>query len=284
MKRRRCARPRSHAAKNSSSPAPGGSGRLSFVPAAASRPVFAPVPGAGIQEPPVLVDVDHDQLRIGFVRVVDAVAVVHVDVDVADAPDAEARTQALDDDAEVVEHAEARGAAPPGVMQAPDRLEAAHRVAGHDPLQALERGAGDHRTAIVDAGECRRVAVVQIALADRRAQLHPAHVLGGVEALELGRRRQTRRRNRDPLVEAAADRLRQERALAVEAQRMAVRKAVLSEQFAHQQQCLARHHPILALPRDSGHTRWQTRWQTSAQNNTASGADSAASATGGRPE
>ncbi len=188
MKRRRCARPCFPRSEEFVVACARRQRQVELRPRGRVAAGLAHVAGAGIQESPVLVDVDHDQVRIGLVRVVDAVAVVHVDVNVADAPDAEARAQAVDDDAEVVEHAEARRAAPPGVMQPPDRLEAAHRVAGHDPLQALERGAGDHRAAVVDAGECRRVAVVQIALADRRAQLHPAHVLGGVEALELGAR------------------------------------------------------------------------------------------------
>ena len=68
--------------------------------------------------------VGEDDGRIVLERVVHAVAVVRVDVDVGDALEAMRAAQQLDDDAAIVEHAKARGAVARRVMQAGDRHEA----------------------------------------------------------------------------------------------------------------------------------------------------------------
>jgi hypothetical protein len=68
--------------------------------------------GARVEEVAVLVDVDDDQVRVGLVRIVTG-SVMHVDADVADARDSEARAH-VDDHAEIVEHAEAGRAAARG--------------------------------------------------------------------------------------------------------------------------------------------------------------------------
>ena len=57
---------------------------------------FVRVTGARVQEPPVLVDVREDQVRIVLVSVEHAVAMVDVDVDVGHAPHCIHRAQRLD--------------------------------------------------------------------------------------------------------------------------------------------------------------------------------------------
>jgi hypothetical protein len=80
---------------------------------------------------PILVDVGEDQVGVGFVGVEDAIAVMHVDVDIGNALHAVLAAQRLDHHAQVVEHAKPSRAVAAGVVQATDGLERATARARH---------------------------------------------------------------------------------------------------------------------------------------------------------
>ena len=103
---------------------------------------------------------EHDR-RIVLESIVNAVTVVRIDVDVGDAREAMLPLEALDHDADVVEHAEAGGMGAPGVVQSRDRHEAASRLAGHDRLHGDERGADHVARGLEDALERGRIAAVE---------------------------------------------------------------------------------------------------------------------------
>ena len=86
---------------------------------------FVLSPGPRIKVAAVLVDVGENEIRIFFIRIIDALAVVHIDIHIGNAPDAILRPQRFDHDAEIVEHAETRGMAASGVIQSADGLKAA---------------------------------------------------------------------------------------------------------------------------------------------------------------
>src|SRR5262249_16680874 len=126
---------------------------------AASRLVFAS--RAGIQHATVLVDIREYEVGVFLVGVEDTVAMMHVDVDVADAAQAVLRSQRLDRDAAVAEYAESARVIARGMMQSTDRLERAGAFLAHDAGHAQEGRAGHARRCTEHAGENRRVAVVE---------------------------------------------------------------------------------------------------------------------------
>ena len=175
------------------SSAPGGSGMLSFVPAAGAAPRFAAATRAGIEKAAVLVQVGEQHVGILLERVEHAVAVMRVDVDVGDAANAVEPARGFDRDAAVVEDAEARGDVARRVMQPADRNERAPNGPRDDRGQRLERAADDVRRGFVDAGERRRVAGVEQAAAALRQLDDAIDVRRRVEVLELLARRLPRR-------------------------------------------------------------------------------------------
>ena len=70
-------------------------------------------------------DVRVDEIGVFLVRIEQPVAVVDVDVHVREALHAVLAAQGVDDDADVVEYAEARRRAAPRMMEAADRLKGA---------------------------------------------------------------------------------------------------------------------------------------------------------------
>jgi hypothetical protein len=72
-------------------------------------------------------------------------------------------------------------------------------------------------------------------------------VVGAVETPDLGAGREARRRDRDPPVETLRLGLGEERALAVDTQRMTLREAVPRERLADQEDRLMRHVRIVDL-------------------------------------
>ena len=89
-----------------------------------------------------------------------AVAVMRVDVDVADALQARALEQ-LDGHAAVVEHAEAGGAIARRVVQSRDGHEGAPAFAPHDRLHGAQGGADHVGGGFVHAAEGRRIAGIE---------------------------------------------------------------------------------------------------------------------------
>ena len=96
---------------------------FSFVPAAAPRPVSLRLPVPGYRNRPSSCRSAIEHVGILLERVEHAVAVMRVDVDVGDAPDAVQPARGLDRDAAVVEYAEPGRAVARRVMQAADRNE-----------------------------------------------------------------------------------------------------------------------------------------------------------------
>ena len=113
-------------------------------------------------------------------RVEHAIAVMRIDVDVGDALRALRASQQLDDDAAVVEDAEAGGVVARGMMQAGDRHEGAATLALHDRLRRTQGRAHHAGRRLVDATERRRVAAIQKAAAAGGALAHELHDKRGV--------------------------------------------------------------------------------------------------------
>jgi hypothetical protein len=85
-------------------------------------------PRSRVQKAPVFVEIRKNQVGVGFIALKHPVPIVHVDVDVGDAPDSVLGAQSVDDSTEVVEHAEPSRAAAACVVHAADWLEGAPRL------------------------------------------------------------------------------------------------------------------------------------------------------------
>ena len=188
--------------------------------------------GARIQEASVLVRVGEDHRRIVLVGVEDAVPVMRVDVDVRDAREPVGALQVLDDDADVVEDAEARGMRAPGMVQPGDRHEPALRLALHHGLGRDERGAHHVAGRLEDALDGGCITGIEVALAGRRARQDEIDVRGVVKELELPARRCARRELQDAPVEPLRYELAPERVVAVQSERMAIGKAIACDPLA----------------------------------------------------
>src|SRR5215471_14528631 len=75
-------------------------------------------PGAWIKRAAVLMNVGEDQIGIVFIRIIDAVTVMNVDIHVCHACDSVFAAQRVDHQTDVVEHAKSRGILPSRVMEA----------------------------------------------------------------------------------------------------------------------------------------------------------------------
>ena len=139
-----------------------------------------------------------------------AVAVMGVEVDVGDAQVGVGGAGRGDGHGEVVVDAEAPGAGAHGMVQPRVGDEGVRSAPGHDLVQGDERSARHRRGCLVHAGEDRVIgcdeAIGAILQLDPRppcrgqdAQLlHPRHVVGRVNALQLSDGRETRRPQYDP--------------------------------------------------------------------------------------
>src|SRR5581483_2208007 len=133
----------------------------------------------------VLVDVGEDQIGIIFERIEDAVAVMHVDIDVGHPLDRILGAQGLDYHAQIVEHAKSRGTVAARVMQSADRLEARAQLASHDLRKGIQRRSDYRRRRREDSREDRRIAVVQVVEPVAFGIAHALDVRSGVEAFDL---------------------------------------------------------------------------------------------------
>src|SRR3982751_6861371 len=121
---------------------------------------FGGVSSARVQKPAVLVYVSDEHLGITFIRIVKSIAVVNIDVDVSDAPDAIFFAQRIDNDAAIVEHTETRTGIATGMVAAADRLGRSLTIAVHDALESFERCADNCSGRVVDTRICGCVAIV----------------------------------------------------------------------------------------------------------------------------
>ena len=207
------------------------------VDLAALRRASAPLgfrAGAGILPAAVLVDVGEAEFGIILVGIEDAVAVVHVDIDVGDAPQAVRAPQRLYDHADVAEHAESRRMIAAGMMQPADRQEGIGRPALHDPGQRVQRRAGHVRRGIEESLAGGRVAAVEKAPVLAAAPAHELHVIGAVKPPDLLRRGRSRGFQQHA-VQARFPQRRLKHAVPVQAERVAAGPAVPG-------QCLSCHH------------------------------------------
>src|SRR5262245_16292108 len=209
--------------------------------------------GPRIEKLTVLVDVHANDVGVVLELVEDAVAMVHIDVDIGDAAHPVLRAQGLDEHARIVEYAEACGALAPRVVQSPDRLEAAPRLARHDAARPPERRSDARPRDLVASGESRRVTVVQVSAAAAR-RLHDAiDVFHGMESLDYLPGCQPALCKRYLVVQTQTARSAPERALPVDRQRMALGKAVAAELAANEE--MRRH----ARPARGSRSTWRRR-------------------------
>src|SRR5580700_5526235 len=99
----------------------------------------------GIKSVPILVNVGEHHARIVLESVEHAVAVMGVDVDIADPRQATVATHVLDHDTAVVEDAKSRGAVARCMVQSCDGNEGAARVTGDDGIHRAHGRADDSR-------------------------------------------------------------------------------------------------------------------------------------------
>lgn len=211
-----------------------GAGRQFEVQLAALRAALARLVRAArarVQRATVLVDVREDQRGIVLEAVEDPVTMMHVDVDVGDAFDAVHAAQCLDHHPAVVVDAEAGGALAPGVMQAPDRLQAGADLAGDDARAGLERRTDDARRGGMHAGEDRCIAVVECGAALCSGRLHVFDVRRRVEAREFFVAGKAGGQQLHSLQQSARTRLAQKCRLTRAAKRMRRREAVIGERL-----------------------------------------------------
>ena len=166
------------------SPVPGGSATLTASPCAPRAADVAGEAGAGEQRPTGLVQRDRQHPGVVPEDALDAVAVVHVDVDVGD-PLGAVVEQPLDAHGDVVVDAEAGGVARHRVVQAAAEVHAVLRAPLPDVGAHLAGALDDARARLVHAGEGRVVLGAEPAVPGRRrrgradAALHRGDVVGG---------------------------------------------------------------------------------------------------------
>ena len=145
---------------------------------------------AGEQREAALVDRNCQHARVRPVNRLDAVAVVHVQVDVHDPQAVAARPR--DRERRVVVHAKARGPRRHRVVQPAAGVEGMGHLAAEDRLDGPQRAAGDRGGRLVHAGERGRVArpdphpsrsgrrrAAALDMLDVRRVMHPRELLVG---------------------------------------------------------------------------------------------------------
>jgi hypothetical protein len=160
------------------------------------------------------------------------------------------------------------------VVVSTDWLEGAARLLLHDPVKALESGTGDYSPAFEDTREGWRIAVeiavaemaiadplemllklmllpeplgpsmaaAEIAIADLRAELDPAHVIRGVKTLEFLACGESRHTDYDAFVQSSHHCLSPECSLTVDAtNRVPVGKPVPAQRVTYEHDSLGAH-------------------------------------------
>lgn len=152
-----------------------------------------------------------------------------VDIDIGDAVDAVAAAQCLDQDAGIIEYAEAGRDVAAGMVQAGDRNEGAPHSALHDIGQCGEHAAGDRRGSLEYPFEGRRVAGIEKAVAGFGLSLHAPDICGGMKAPQRRFISHDRRGGMDPLLQGCTERCAPECIRAIRPERMIVAEAVAGQ-------------------------------------------------------
>ena len=137
---------------------------------------------ARIQIASVFVDVGNNHIGVVFESVINAVAVVGVDIHVGNALEPRAPAQELNGNPAIVEYAEARRVVARRVVQACDGHERAAAAALHDRIHCVERGANHVGGGLVNAAKGGGVACIQKSLAGRGTLAHEIDISGRMEA------------------------------------------------------------------------------------------------------
>ncbi len=224
---------RGQARRNSAIAGAGGQWHVELGAGGRAAAALGRRPGARIERLATLVQVGDDDLRVVLEGVEHAVAVVRVDVDVGDAPEAVTPPQRLDDHAAVVEDAEARGAVARGVVQATDRHEGAAPRSGHDPISRAQARADDGGGGLVHTAKARGVAGIEHAAAELGTALHELDVSTAVEQLQLSDAGRRRVEHRHARAQCALLEVAQEGAIAIGTERVPAREAITSQPLAH---------------------------------------------------
>ncbi len=111
-------------------------------------------------------NIGENNVGIIFKRIEHAIAEMHVDVHIPNAPDAVTASQRLDDDTEIIEYAKSSCMAPPRMMQSANWLEAASTYAIHYQVKAVQSGTNHMRRDLEYARKHRRVAEIEVVKAD----------------------------------------------------------------------------------------------------------------------
>ena len=150
------------------------------VAGAGARACFLHEAGAGEQVVAALVGRDRQHVRVAVERVLHAVAVMRVDVDIKDAH--ASRAQAQDRQHRVVHVAEARRACGHRVVQAAREVERAVGAAVGHQVGGQQRAGGAEASGVPEAGEH---GVVAGAEAEARRQLRCPAAVAGLQHLEI---------------------------------------------------------------------------------------------------
>jgi hypothetical protein len=200
-----------------------------------ASPDFVRPACAGIQMAAILVDVGEDQIRIVLEAIVDAVAMVGIDVDVGDTFESVISAQHFDRHAAIVEYTEARGRAARSVVQPGDRHEGATRAACHD-FAAGEQSPADHiGSRFINAAPRRRVSRVQESFARQRCFRDQVEVLRRVEGFKFLARRRARFHDTHAFVEPTRGELGEKRGVTVLAEGMAIAESITCQALARHQ-------------------------------------------------
>ena len=146
------------AASHARSPVPGGSGTLTLVPGGHPLPDLVDVAGPREQRPTGLVEGERQHARIVRVDRLDAVAVMHIEVDVQHPQPIPPRTG--DRQCRIVVDAEPRRPLRHRVMEPTARMLGVLDVPAQDRLDGPQRAAGHRRRRLVHARERRAVATL----------------------------------------------------------------------------------------------------------------------------
>ena len=189
-------------------------------------------PGARVQVAPVLVQIREYQRRIILKRVIDAVAMMRIDVDIGDPLEAMLPLQLLDDNTTIVEDTETGGMAARGMMQARNRYERPPGRACHQRVSRDQRTAYDITGGLIDAFPCRRVAGIQKSFAGQGTSLNQINIGRQMKHFELVPRCGARRKRLHAAVEALGCEFTDKRIVPVGSEGMAIAKGVARDALA----------------------------------------------------
>ena len=188
--------------------------------------------GAGIQVPPVLVNIGEQQIGIVIERVEHPVPMMGVDIDVGDAFEAMAGTQLFDGDPAIVEDTEAGGPVARRMMQPRDGHEGAPASARHERFDGHQGGTDDRTRGIENAAKGRRVSAIEKTVPVQGLLLHELDVLRAVEGGQFRKACRARRCMHDLARQPLSRQFPDEALVAIRAEGVAVAKPIAGNGFS----------------------------------------------------